>query len=111
MSTPVSAEYDALTTALHALADEWESRGYAMYQSCASELRAVIASSSAPSCVHDWTERGSGPDDHWRECWLCGRQESVPTEALAIAWDAGCEAYPIGAENPYRVFPPGGSDA
>lgn len=26
-------------------------------------------------CQHEWTDRGSA-DDRWRECWLCGKQDT-----------------------------------
>lgn len=36
-----------------------------------------------PGCEHEWSGRGSGPDDRWQECWLCGKTRDIPPKGSA----------------------------
>lgn len=41
------------------------------------EQEGRLRSSEEVQCGHEWSERGSGPEDRWEECWLCGRTRDV----------------------------------
>ena len=46
------------------------------YRSAAYMVSAALE--PAPTCDHEWSERGS-PGDWWQECWLCGGTRDHPT--------------------------------
>jgi len=43
---------------------------------------------TADPCVHDWSERGAGPDDRWQECHHCGVTRDVPINPPEVTHDA-----------------------